>query len=221
VTTQQADNGLPQKKHLADYVNKQLENLFPDGNDSRQIIDKNIGEAMDRMAYSLKHVKLGGYTRFDILHSDLYAQFIYFLSNSVWNNDKDRIVSTKLYYLNKALHGLNCMYDTRLPEIFLLIHCIGSMLGKANYSNYFVACHNVTVGTDKGNFPQISKGVYMGPGSSIIGNSSVGEYTHLTINAVVLNQNTQGDCVVIGASPEFVAKPLSRNLITETYFDIK
>jgi serine O-acetyltransferase len=195
-----------------------LNNFFPDGNDTKQIITKNINEAHDRMSFSLKHVKLKGYTSFDMLHSDLYAQFVYFLSNTVWNNDQDKRAAIKLYYLNKTLHGLNCMYDTKLPDIFLLIHCIGTVLGKATYADYFVACHNVTVGSDKGNLPQMSKGVYMGPGSSIVGNCIINEFTHLTINSVVLDQNTEGSCVIIGSSPNFGSKKLNRNLIKEQYF---
>lgn len=203
---------------LVSYTNNQLNHFFPDGVDSERILNKNIGEAIERMQFSLKHVKLQGYTTFDVLHSDLYAQFLYFLSNTIWNNDRDKRTASKLYYLNKALHGLNCMYDTLLPEIFLLIHCVGTVLGKANYSNYFVACHNVTVGSDRGYAPNIREGVYMGPGSSIIGNCTVNEWTHLAINAVVLNHDTESETVAIGSSGTAVTKKLKRNLIKDIYF---
>ncbi len=204
---------------LAKYINAQLNNFYPDGYDSMPAIKKNIDEAFDRMAFSLKYVKLNGYTKFNHLHSDLYAQFIYYLSNTIWRNDEERNVAGKLFYLNKTLNGLNCMYDTELPDIFLLIHCVGTILGKAKYSNYFVACHNVTVGTDRGSSPQILEGVYMGPGSSIVGKSIIESYSHLAINAVVLNQDTKENCVVVGNSPNLILKDLKRNLIKEQYFN--
>lgn len=203
---------------LADYVCNQLAHFFPDNQNLKSTILKNVDEAMNRMLYSLKHVKLNGYTKFSHLHSDLYAQFIYYLSNTIWNNDKNVTVSSKLFYLNKVLHGINCMYDTQLPDIFLLIHCIGTVLGKASYSNYFVACHNVTIGSDKGYSPIINEGVYLGPGSSIVGKCVIGTYSHFSINSVVLNQNTKDNCVVIGSGSNFILKDLKRNLIYDQYF---
>lgn len=158
--------------------------------------------------------------RFSYLQSDLYAQYLYFLSNSIWKNSQNKTAAEKIFYLNKALHGFNCMYNTCLPKIFLLIHCVGTVLGKADYGDYFVACHNVTVGSDKGLSPVIAKGVYMGPGSSIVGNCRVGKFSHMAINSVLLDQDTTGECVVIGSSSHQLIKPLKRNLILENYFNL-
>jgi serine O-acetyltransferase len=208
------------KESIVTYLDNQLLNFFPDGKSSKDILNKNIDESLDRMMFSLKHVKLGGYTNFNILHSDLYAQFIYYVSNTVWKNDSDKLTASKLFYLNKALHGLNCMYDTELPDIFLLIHCVGSVLGKATYGDYFVACHNITVGSDRGYSPVIEKGVYMGPGSSIIGKSLVRSFTHLAINSVILHTDTTEQSVAVGAQDTLSFKPMKRNLIKEIYFSI-
>ena len=201
-------------------MNTQLNHFFPDSFDNKVDLNKNIDEALDRINFSTKHVKLKGYTNVSFLHSDLYAQFIYFLSNTVWNNSQNINLASKLFYLNKSLHGINCTYDTKLPDIFLLIHNVGTVLGKANYSNYFVSCQNVTIGSDKGHCPEMSEGVYMGPGSSLIGNSKVGKYAHFSINSVVLDQEIKGESVVIGSSPNIIEKELRRNLITENYFNI-
>jgi serine O-acetyltransferase len=209
------------KNDLVNYVNSQLNYFFPDGYPVGPVIRKNIDESYDRINFSLRHVKLQGYTNFNHLHSDLYAQFLYFLSNSVWKNDGDKIVASKLFYLNKSLHGINCMYDTRLPDIFLLIHCVGTVLGKATYSNYFVACQKVTIGSDKGFSPILHEGVYMGPGSSVIGKCLIGKFTHLAINSLVFEQDTPEKSVVIGTSPNIVIKNFKRNRLIEHYFNIE
>ncbi len=209
-----------QHSQLTTYVNTQLNHLFPDGYDCGKVIADNQDDAMSRLEYSLQKVKLPGYSRFSYLQSDLYAQYLYFLSNSIWINSQDKTVSEKIFYLNKALHGFNCMYNTALPKVFLLIHCVGTVLGKGDYSDYFVACHNVTVGSDKGISPVIGEGVYMGPGSSIVGNCRIGKFTHMAINSVLLDQDTEGDCVIISSSPQQLIKPLKRNLITENYFKL-
>lgn len=205
-------------KELSQYISTQLNHFFPDGCDCSKVIEENLDDAISRLEYSLSHVKLPGYTKFSHLQSDLYAQFLYFLSNSIWLNSQDKQAAEKIFYLNKALHGLNCMYNISLPNIFLLIHCVGTVLGKGNYSDYFVACHNVTIGSDKGNSPVIGEGVYMGPGSSIIGNCKIGKYTHLAINSVLLDQDISGECVIVGSSPLHQSKILKRNLIIENYF---
>ena len=203
---------------LLDYVGRQLAIYFPDDIDSRLVLKKNIEEAHERLMYSMSKVKLRGYSQFNYLHSDLYAQFLYFLSNSVWKNSQDAGVASKLFYLNKVMHGINCMYDTNMPDIFLLIHCVGTVLGKAEYSDYFVACQNVTVGSDRGKMPKMKEGVYMGPGSSIVGNCSVGENVHMAINSSVLNIHIPNAMLVVGVGNGDNYRPIRRNLIDEQYF---
>jgi serine O-acetyltransferase len=211
-------NGSTGKRDLVEYVDKQLCALFPDRNKPRMALKRNIDEAMDRTLYSLSHVRLLSHQHFNHLHSDVYAQFLYFLSNTIWTNDEDSIAASKLFYLNKALHGINCMYTTQLPDVFLLVHCVGSVLGNAVYSNFFVCCQNVTVGTDRQKQPHISEGVYMGPGSSIIGDSHVGPLTILSVNATIINQTTTGNSVVISNNSALITKPLRRNIIYDLYF---
>ena len=40
-----------------------------------------------------------------------------------------------------------CSYKNNLPDIFVFMHHVGTVLGNANYSDYLVALHNVTVNT--------------------------------------------------------------------------
>jgi serine O-acetyltransferase len=208
------------KGFLVDYVDEQLKYFFPDKISNTTDLNRHIDLALDRLFYSLKHIKLLGYTEFSYLHSDLYAQFIYFLSNTVWINSENKNLASKLFYLNKSLHGINCMYDTKLPEIFILIHCVGTVLGKAEYSNFFVAFQNVTVGSDKGFSPIFEEGVYMGPGSSIIGNCKVGKFTHLSKNTTLRDQNTDPESLIIGCSPDIISKSLKRNIIKDFCFQL-
>lgn len=208
------------QKELTSFIDSQLKSFFPDKYKNKDIIKENIDEALDKIMYSLKHVKLPGYTSFTNLHSDLYAKFLYVLSNTVWVNTQNKILSAKLFYLNKALHGINCMYDTKLPDIFLFIHCVGTVLGKAEYSNFLVVSQNVTVGTNKGESPQISEGVYLAPKSSVVGKCRIAKYTSCAIGTTILDEDTRENCVVIGNSPNLVLKDAKRNFISEVFFKI-
>jgi serine O-acetyltransferase len=209
------------QEDIVDYVDLQLKHFFPDKYNNRKIIEKNISESFDRLFFSLKFVKTPSHCKFSIYHSDLYAQFIYYLSNTIWKNDGDKKLSSKLFCLNKALHSLNCMYDTQLPDIFILIHSIGTVLGKASYSNYMAIYQRVTVGSDKGMSPVFSNGVYLGPGSSVIGDCKIGMNVHLAVNSLLLDQSINADSLVIGSSPDLKIKQLKRNIISEFLFDVK
>jgi serine O-acetyltransferase len=167
----------------------------------------------------MSHIRLTGYTVFSVLHSDLYAQLLYFAANSAWRELHDKQLATKFFCLNKALHGINCMYDTELPNVFLIIHGVGAVLGKARYSDYLVICQNVTVGADRGEAPTFSNGTYLGPGSAVVGRSVLGSRTVVALNTTIRGESIAGDCVVSGQSPNLSTRPIKRDILFGTYFD--
>ena len=169
------------KSDLREYISRQLNYFYPDND----IIDlKNyeraITLALDRLEYcykpcTLKHYNNGENTFFNHLYSDHYVMYLWFLANTIWKESSDKTTCNKLYYLNKSLNGLDCMYDTNLPDIFLIFHGVGTMLGKASYSDYFVVLQGCTVGMSNGKYPSIGKGVSLTAHSSLIGNCKVGD----------------------------------------------
>ena len=85
-----------------------------------------------------------------------------------------------------------CSYKNNLPDIFLLGHPVGTVLGNANYSNYLVVLQNATVNTirdveDKW-LLNIGKGAYLSAGAKIIGNSSIGDWCTVGVNTVLHNK---------------------------------
>jgi serine O-acetyltransferase len=190
---------------LTDYVSGQLDHFFPDKINHRDTILTLCDEALDKMKYSISFVKLKGFTTFHYLHSDLYAQFIYYLSHLVWTKTLNKILATKLFYLNKCLHGFNCMYDTLLPDIFLFTHPVGSVIGKANYSNYLVICQNVTIGMHRDETPIIGEHVFIGTGS-------------IAADTMLINENIPGFKTISGKSPNLIIKEQKRDILKEMYF---
>src|SRR3546814_5845686 len=51
-----------------------------------------------------------------------YTIFLFYLANTAWRKLRAERVCTKLFYLNKALNGFECFYDTELPEVFFIGH---------------------------------------------------------------------------------------------------
>ncbi|MCF2716147.1 hypothetical protein LWE69_02255 [Paenibacillus sp. UKAQ_18] len=180
---------------LQNYVRHQLNNFYPD-NDllCKDILFENsFNHALERTEYCFQHIALQAYHRqgstfFSHLHSDQYTLFLWFLSNSVWNIFEDSELASKLFYLNKALNGVVCMYDANMPNIFLIVHG-GVVLGKASYSDFFVCYQGCTVGAIDGNYPKLGKGVILAPQSSIIGNCIVGDLVTIGNQALLRNRN--------------------------------
>jgi serine O-acetyltransferase len=205
---------------LTSYLGAQLGHFFPDG--GALDLERVVPEAMERVEECWKPARLPMYRRgaepyFSHLHSDHYAAFVYIASNVAFGRG-DMDLASKLYCLNKALNGFMCMYDTVLPPHFLVVHTVGMLLGKATYGDYFVAIHDVTIGTDRGKKPALGRGVVMYGGSSIVGDCVIGDNVSVAAHALVRNEPVPAGHVVAGTSPHLTMKPAARVLIEE-FFD--
>jgi serine O-acetyltransferase len=212
------------KTDLLKYITKQLNNIFPDlyeirTNDFGKILDL----ALDRLEFCYQHVKhprynVDGNVILNHLYSDHYVMLIWYISNCVYVNIENANLASKLYYLNKTLHGFDCMYDTKLPNIFLLFHCVGTMLGKADYGEYFVALQGVTVGSHKGKYPVIGSGVSLTAHSSIIGNCNIGNRVSISAYTNLFQINVENDVVVYKNEVNCLSFKQSNNCYAQQFF---
>ncbi|MFL5753992.1 MAG: hypothetical protein ACJ76F_11340, partial [Bacteroidia bacterium] len=107
-------------------------------------------------------------------------------------------IAEKLYYLNKALHGVDIYYTAQLPEIFLFVHPIGSVIGRALFSDYFICYQGVTVGClNDGIFPEFKGPAILYSNSSVLGKCIVGKNVCIAANTSVANQDISDDTIVI------------------------
>jgi serine O-acetyltransferase len=137
--------------------------------------------------------------------------FIWFLSNTVYKEYGINNLTNKLYYLNKTLHGFDCMADTNLPDIFLVQHGVGTMLGKAVYNNYFVVYQGCTVGANKGKYPIINQGVTLAANSSVIGACIVNKGTTISTRSLLFEKNTEENSIIYPNSTKISKIPFSQN----------
>lgn len=191
---------------LRNYVLNQLNYFFPDN----QLIKPNeietvLNDVLDRLDYCFEKVNNKNYREhsqsiFNHLYSDQYLVFLWFLSNTIWKKSENKLLASKVYYLNKVLHSFDCMYDTGLPDIFFISHGIGTMLGKANYSDYFIAMQGCTVGTnDSIHYPVFGKGVALTAHSSVIGNCKVGNLVTISANTSIFKKDIPSKSLVFNS----------------------
>ena len=208
---------------LALYARKQFENLFPDGTDLGDL-PKFVDLALGRVEHCFSRVRLKGFfdagqPRFSHRHCDQYAIFLYYLANSAFREKPGHPIADKAYALNKALHALDAYYEVELPEIFAVQHPVGTVLGRASYSDYFICYHNCTVGANlDDDYPSFGRGVVMYGGSRVIGKTSVGDNTFVSTGAIVINGGAlESDSVLHGIYPNAGRSRTDRNVVHDIF----
>jgi len=199
------------KEKLPTYVASQLNLFFPDGGLVLDGISRALPEVLAKIEASFKHIKSRYYRKNDDvflnhLNTDHYASFLYLLSNTIYHQGNE-VVAEKLFALNKALHGFDAFYAIELPEVFLLVHPVGTVLGNASYSNKLVVYQNVTIGSDiNGVYPKFGCGVVLYSGVTVIGNVNTGDNVVFGANSFTKGKDISGSSVVVGQYPQEIIK---------------
>jgi len=198
---------------LTALVASQINNFFVlKDQHEKVILEQCIGTALERCEYCFsfslnKYYNLDGTTLFNPFHSGQYSIFLYFLSNSIHREYQElRLLADKVYYLNKALNGLDLYYEVDMPEIFFLDHPVGSVIGKATYADFFSFRQSCTVGNNRGVFPVMGKNVMLMSGAKVLGDCTISENVIVAANTYIKDTDIPPSSVVFGSSPDLVIK---------------
>ena len=203
---------------LVDYLTRQLEHFFPDRRgEVRAGIARDIDDALERTARCVEAARLWPRGRFDYLHSEQNTVFLYFLANTIHRKDGDRRLATKVFYLNKALNGFSCFYDTELPDVWFVGHSPGIVLARASYGSHLVLYQNSTVGKNHGAGPVLGEGVVLYPNAAIIGDCQIGDRTVVGQGQRVIDHSTPGDCYVFSEGAGLTFKTPKRDVLGDLF----
>lgn len=200
---------------LSRYVQNQVGNYFPDG-ESVAVVEKHVPGALERLKYSLdrvrsKYFREDGTSTFSHLNNDQYAMFLYLLAHEIARYEGGGGICDKLFGLNKALHGLDCYYGIDLPEVFLFCHPVGTVLGRAKYSDFFLVYQNCTVGSNvRGDYPVLGRCVSLYKGASILGASRVGNNCKISADSTVMDEDVPDDSIYFGRRGSNFLKPCTQ-----------
>lgn len=198
------------RNQLTGYVVRQLQSSFPDGQD--QHLEARIDEVMDnvlrRLWTAFSKIKSRYYRNdqgevfFNHLHGDHYCSFLYLLSNELYKNGWEGEAS-KVFLLNKSLFGVDIFYGVKLPEVFMFIHPLGTVVGNAEYSDYLVIYQGATIGSlIDGKYPKFGERTIIYSNSSVIGDCQFGNNCVVGASSYVINTNLKDDQVVLGSYPQ-------------------
>jgi serine O-acetyltransferase len=211
------------ESELTHYLTKQLSFFFPDGKDiDDSIIHFCATKALKRIRISFEPLNSRYYNKgkaslFNHLHGDHYSAFLYLISNEVYKAG-DEPLASKLFLLNKSLFGIDAFYALSLPDHFLFVHPLGTILGNAHYDDFFVVYQGVTVGsTTHGVYPVFSVKTILYSNSSIIGKCKIGQNFVLGANASLVNCDIPDSKVVVGNYPAHRILDNQNSLINSYY----
>lgn len=215
-----------EKNEIALYVQRQLGNWFPDGETYYgEPLRASADSALTRVEVCFSQIRRkyfceSGQVTFDHLHSDHWAMFLYLLSNELYRRGSERL-ATKVFYLNKALNGLDAFYSVQLPEVFMFVHPVGTVLGNAAYADYFIAYQNCTVRSDElDNYPRFGEGVILYAGSRVIGGCEIGDNCVLAANSFLVNTNIPANTLVTGQYPNHELRSNKRSAYEREFAEL-
>jgi serine O-acetyltransferase len=189
---------------LARLAARQVNNLFPDGDDvAPDALLPAVTTALDRLEHCFQAIDNryffdGESAVFSHLHGDQYAMWLYLLANQLHRDGAPGAICDKLFLLNKSLHGCDIFYEVELPSIFLLVHPLGTVLGRGSYSDYFVAYQRVGVGSNRDVYPRFEPHVTLRPGAAVLGDCTVGANSQIAAESLVIGQDVPPGSVYIG-----------------------
>lgn len=195
-------------------VARQIETLFLLRAGEREPLGRGIDAALARTetcfaATDDKYYTRDGSVFFNPFHSGQYTIFLYFLSREIaLAEGADSLLADRVYYLNKALNGLDLYHQVEMPNVFMLDHPVGSVLGRATYGEFFRFAQNCTVGNNRGVYPVIGQRVTMMSGAKIIGKCEISDEVIISANTLIKDEHVPEKCVVFGASPNLHIKKL-------------
>lgn len=189
---------------LASLAAGQANALYPDGDPIVPgDLESAVASALQRLEHCFSRVNNryffdGQSPVFDHLHGDQYAMWLYFLSNELFRQHAPSGACTKLFLLNKALHGCDIFYEVELPSIFLLVHPLATVLGRGIYSDYFVSYQRCGIGSNHDIYPTLGRHVTLRPGSAVLGNCRIGGHSQIAADSLVLDRDLADHSLYIG-----------------------
>lgn len=210
------------RERLFALVARQLGSLFEyDAASDAAALETGLGDALERSRRCFvrnlnKYFHKDGQCRFNPFHSGQYCIFLYYLGHSLARQGAASLAD-RVYYLNRALNGVDLFHQVHLPEVFSVEHPLGAVIGRAQIGNYFFFAQGVTVGGNKGAYPVIGSRVSMQSNSKVVGKSVIGDNVILAANSYVKDMTIPPNSIVFGQDRNVVIKENKGGLTAELF----
>jgi len=207
------------ERDIADFTNQQLKNLLISNHDVTSYVRDSLDRTL-RCFVPNNNKYYTGSTNVSVFHSGQYSIYLYYLANTIYRKSGDTELASKVYYLNKILHSVDWFYAIELPNYWGVEHPVGSVLGRAKYSDGLFIYQGCTVGGNKKKYPSLGHNVIMYSNSTILGNCNVGDNVIIATGTTIKDQDIPNNCIVFGESPHLIIKEKSEETINKMIDEI-
>lgn len=212
---------------LAQYISRQLNHFFPDGDDvAADLVAELLPAVLRRFekgmsAFKSPYFWQDGQLKLDHLHSDQHSTVLYLLGNTAGRQDGERCraLAAKTYLLNKALHGLDAYHQVELPDSIWFAHAVGSVLGRASYSGPLIISQGCSIGNRDGYYPEIGSRVLLCAGSMVLGKCRIGDDACVGADCLLIDTDVPSGATVVGRYPDIRIIPKQSPLIAQLFQD--
>ena len=200
------------QRALTDLVLKQSENMYGLSSEDKDLLETAVPKALDATASCFESIRAKYYRNddgavlFNPYHTCQYSVFLYWLARTAWCLTPASDLANILYSLNKLLNACDIYYEVDMPAVYYMEHPVGTVLGRASYSNYLVFQQRCTVGGNRSAYPVLGEYVWLFAGASVIGDCRIGNNVFLSAECMVKDENVPDNTIVFGASPNLVLK---------------
>ena len=125
-----------------------------------------------------------------------------------------------LFWVMKGRCGINLFYRQKVGAFFFALHALGTVIGYGDFGDFMILTQACTIGHNDGRYPVIGDGLYMSPGSSILGGCRIGRNVHLATGALVIDRDIPDDVVVFGRGRDLTFKENSGQWV-RNFFDFE
>lgn len=184
----------------------------------KKVVKASINNALNDMEETFKG--LSSERVFNPYHSVTWMIFLYRLSwHLAHDNEKVCKEADMVYYLNKIMHSNDWFYMIDLPVHFWCEHPLGSVLGRAQYSDYLMVYQHVTVGGNRKNgqlsYPKLGENVCLYAGATVLGDTVIGNNVIISADSYLINETIPDNSIVFGKSPNIIIKEKSESEIKD------
>lgn len=218
------------KKDPVALIIHQIESMYFEGVSvsERKAIEDAYPVAAERLAYCFSYIKnkyyhFQGDTVFNPYHVAQWTMFLYTMANQIKKGSASyNDLCDKIYGLSKCFSSADIYYEVGMPAIWFFDHPQGSVMGRAEYSDFFTFSQGCTVGNNKGLYPKFGEHVSLMSGSKVLGKCNVGHHVIIAANAFLLDQDIPPYSIVFGEGKNIVIHSISPqkfNELTSSMFD--
>ncbi|MCQ2493206.1 MAG: hypothetical protein MJ104_01270 [Lachnospiraceae bacterium] len=206
-------------RNVKDMLLNQISNNYFKSIDDEMLISKHMPIILEKFENNIKNNENKYYSRinekgereayFDPLHTCQWLLFLYIAANTIYYNETEkkeaaRVVCDKIYGQSKIISGCDLYYEVQMPDTFSFDHPTGSFIGRATIGDNFNFTQGCTVDHYNAVYPVIGKNVTMKNGSTVLGNSHIGDNCFISAGAMIVDEDIPAGSIVSGKSPNLV-----------------